>query len=340
MKQDKILGAFVGAAIGDAMGTPLESRPVYLIKETCGNGDFVRDYIDMPAGSFAPDMKKGMVSDDFSLAFATAKAAVKHGGISTAAVEESLLDWKNGALKEYAAHYMGATTGSAIRRLEGAENPDSGDKFTGFQKTMSNGAAMKAWVPGVLNAGDVDGAVADALLMGQVTHNNVIALGGACAVAAGTACAMLPGADVAAIVEAGLYGARVGQQKALEVAGDAPGASVEKRIRLAVKIGLQTSHDFAACVNDMTDLVGTGLFTNEAVPAAFGFLVSAGGDVMETIFRAINAGNDCDTVATMAGAMAGAFKGHSAIPAHHLPYLSEVNHMDIAGMAEAVAAMV
>ena len=31
MKQDKVLGALLAAAIGDAMGAPLDSLPVYLI---------------------------------------------------------------------------------------------------------------------------------------------------------------------------------------------------------------------------------------------------------------------------------------------------------------------
>ena len=43
MKQDKVLGALLAAAIGDAMGAPLDSLPVYLIKQNCWGGDFVRD---------------------------------------------------------------------------------------------------------------------------------------------------------------------------------------------------------------------------------------------------------------------------------------------------------
>ena len=36
MMYDKVLGSMVAAAIGDAMGTPLESRPIYLIKQDLG----------------------------------------------------------------------------------------------------------------------------------------------------------------------------------------------------------------------------------------------------------------------------------------------------------------
>ena len=126
----------------------------------------------------------------------------------------------------------------------------------------------------------------------------------------------------------------------LEVAGDAAGASVEKRIRLAVRIGLSCANDLERCVNEMTDLVGTGSPANEAVPAAFGFLVSAGGDVMETIYRSVNAGNASSAVATMAGAMAGALRGCAGLPPRHLEYLSDVNGMDLAGTARAVSALI
>ncbi|MBC5581377.1 ADP-ribosylglycohydrolase family protein [Anaerofilum sp. BX8] len=340
MKQDKVLGALLAAAIGDAMGAPLDSLPVYLIKRLCGGGEFVRDYTAPPEGALAPELKKGMVSGSFSSAFAAVEAFVRHGGISDQAVTESLLEWKNGRYKFYFDCCADPTTRYCIQKLEGSAPAEDQDKFTGFQKTLNSGAAARAWVAGLLHPGDPDRAVRDALVMGLPTHDNVIALSGACAVAAGTACAMMERSDTGRIVEAGLYGAQTGYRKALEVAGDAAGASVEKRIRLAVRIGLSCANDLERCVNEMTDLVGTGSPANEAVPAAFGFLVSAGGDVMETIYRSVNAGNASSAVATMAGAMAGALRGCAGLPPRHLEYLSDVNGMDLAGTARAVSALI
>ena len=40
---DKVYGCLLAAAIGDAMGCPLETRTVSLIKRDFGNGDFVYD---------------------------------------------------------------------------------------------------------------------------------------------------------------------------------------------------------------------------------------------------------------------------------------------------------
>jgi len=66
--------------------------------------------------------------------------------------------------------------------------------------------------------------------------------------------------------------------------------------------------------------VGTGIEAAEAVPAAiFSFLccladkqpseLSAFNKVQQTIFYAISLGGDTDTIATMAGAISGAFYG-------------------------------
>lgn len=339
MMYDKILGAMVGAAIGDAMGTPLESRPIYLIKEDLGNGGFVYDYIDMPKDSYAPHMKKGYVSDDFSVAFASLNAFVKHGKITRDAAVEGLLDWKyKEPYVRYSSSYMGPTTRYAIDKLEGKEVPnDVLATMECHQRTITNGAAMKSWVAGLFNPGDIDKAIDDSIIMCLPSHDNAIALAAAAAVAAGVARAMTKNATTDQVVEAGLYGAHEGYLRALKVAHDAAAANVEKRIELAVQIGLKYSNDFEGCITEMTDIVGTGLFANEAAPAAFGFFVSTGGDVMQTIYRSINAGNDCDTVATMAGALAGALKGYHTIPEHHLPYLSQTNDMDIEKVARQVS---
>ena len=55
---------------------------------------------------------------------------------------------------------------------------------------------------------------------------------------------------------------------------------------------------------------------------------------MKAIHMAVNAGNDTETVAAIAGAICGAFKGTASFPAEYLQFLSEVNDMDIEGIAK------
>ena len=105
---------------------------------------------------------------------------------------------------------------------------------------------------------------------------------------------------------------------------------------MAVTIGTNYAHDFDLLLEEMADVVGTGLNANEAIPAAFGFFVAAQGRVMDAVYMAVNAGNDSDTVAAITGAICGAYSGAGDIPAHHLPFLSRVNDMDIAGLVAEV----
>ncbi len=332
-RYDKILGSLTAAAIGDAMGAPVESRPVYLIREE--NNGYVFDYKDMNRPDLPPaEFPLGVISDDFSISHAHAVRYAENGGIDSESTIKAINDWiDDPKYTKFSSRFIGPTTMIGLSKLNGTYVPDWPEELPCNQRTITNGGAMKSWVCGLFNPGNLDKAINDALTMCIITHDNIIALSAAAAVSAAVAQAMCD-TTLDKIIEAGVYGARVGMDKAKVIARHAAGASVEKRIHLAVEIGIKYSNDFEKCIIEMSDLIGTGLFANEAVPSAFGFLAATGGDPMETIFRAINAGNDTDTVACIAGSMAGAFKGIDAIPSHHLPFLEKANNIDIVSVAK------
>ena len=337
-RYDKILGAFLGCAVGDSMGAPTETRPTYLIKEELGGGDYVRTFLTPPMDTFAAGMSRGTVTDDFSLAYLIVKNCLKAGGVTHDANVEALRQWIT-EYPQYALPFSGPTTRDSLTDLLGLTQfgPSYHEKdycCTNNHKA-TNGAAMKAWVAGLFNPGNPDKAVDDAITIGYLTHQNVVALSGAAAVAAAVAAAFGEGCTLAGLVDAGLYGAREGYQRAWNLCSrKSAGASVEARIREAVGIGLKYANDFDKLLEEMADLIGCGLNANEAVPAAFGFAVAAQGRPMDAIYMAVNAGNDTDTVASMAGAMCGALRGTAGIPDGYLELLSEVNQMDIAGLAK------
>ena len=92
---DRILGAMVGAAIGNAMGAPLETRPPYLIKKELGNGDYVRDYVEMPYDSPLQNLPLGTVSYDFAISYLSLVEFLKAGGITKQAAIDALFELKN-----------------------------------------------------------------------------------------------------------------------------------------------------------------------------------------------------------------------------------------------------
>jgi ADP-ribosylglycohydrolase len=90
-------------------------------------------------------------------------------------------------------------------------------------------------------------------------------------------------------------------------------------------------------VERISEVVGTGLHAAEAVPAALGFFVAAGGDPWWTVVAAANAGDDSDTVACMAGSIAGAFSGFAAVPQDHYREVLDANGLDLESLAARLA---
>ncbi len=181
--------------------------------------------------------------------------------------------------------------------------------------------------------GDIDAAIECALQICRFTHNNVLAMSGAAAMAAATSEALRAQTNADSIIAAGIYGAQRGyllaqEQGAMMVAGP----SVARRIELAVDIGKRHRH-WETAVVELADIIGSGLHVSEAVPAAFGLFACCPNSAVDAIISGVNIGNDTDTVATMVGAISGAFHGVEAFPADYLTTLDRMNHFDLAELA-------
>jgi ADP-ribosylglycohydrolase len=86
-------------------------------------------------------------------------------------------------------------------------------------------------------------------------------------------------------------------------------------------------------------LVGTGLPTQESVPAAFAVLAVAAGDPWLTCRLAASVGGDTDTIAAIAGAVAGACAGTAGLPAHARATVAEVNGLRLDELAAGLLAL-
>jgi ADP-ribosylglycohydrolase len=141
----------------------------------------------------------------------------------------------------------------------------------------------------------------------RVTHNTGTALAGAAAVAAAVS-AGVSGAGIEGAMDVAVRAARIGAERGHWVAG----ADVAARIEWAV--GLVAARDQAEAAELIYTLVGTSLATQESVPAAFAVLAVAPDDPWQACLLAASLGGDCDTIAAMAGAIAGACAGVEAFP--------------------------
>ena len=142
----------------------------------------------------------------------------------------------------------------------------------------------------------------------SVTHNTGIALAGAAAVAAAVS-AGVSGTGIAEATALAVQAARVAAGRGHWVAG----ADVAARIEWATR--LVAGRGEAEAAELIYTLVGTSLATQESVPAAFAVLAAVPGDPWRACLLAASLGGDCDTIAAMAGAVAGACHGVGAFPA-------------------------
>lgn len=330
--KDKLLGCLVGAAAGDALGAATEMRTRRQIEERF-NGP-VRTFLAPPDDTFARGSKAGQVTDDFSLAYETVLTILDHQGrIDESVAKEALIRWGKTA---YFEQYAGPTTRLAIQQLLGIEVPiKHGFKLVNDNAKATNGAAMKIAPIALFCKGDIDQAILDAFTISKLSHDNQLSISGACAIAAATAKALHEDSTLGDLLEAGLYGARRGEEIGMKQTKTLAGPSVTKRIELAIKLGRQDK-PLVAILDDLADIIGAGLAASEAVPCVFGIIAAIGNNPEEAILAGVNIGNDTDTIATMVGGILGTFHGLKGLPQDYLPILEKANNYALTRTAETI----
>ena len=305
---DRARGALYGLAIGDALGMPTQLLSRQEITRRWG--PLLSGFEPAPPGHpIAAGMPAGAVTDDTEQAVLLGRLLLS-GPVDPRELADALIAWERDMAARGSLDLLGPSTRRAVEAVLAGTPPEeagaSGD---------TNGAAMRIAPVGVTNAADdlpaLVGAVHGASL---VTHNTSVALSGAAAVAAavsaGIGAANSGAGSVAAATEVAIAAARLGAQCGHWVAG----AEVAARIGWAT--GLVRGRPAAEAAAVIYSLVGTSLATQESVPAAFAVLSAVPDDPWRACLLAASLGGDCDTIAAMAGAVAGACHGLAAFPPH------------------------
>lgn len=330
---DHILGSLVTAAIGDAMGAATEQRSTREI--VADFGGLVRSFYKPPMDTFAAGNEAGEVTDDASQMFALARVIIETDGhLSGQAWVDALVHW---AETSKMARMMGPTTRPTVEALRAGEDPRKVGVIAGSDRQTSrvgtsNGAAMRIAPVGLIHPGDPAGACQDALITCLPTHNTQIAIAGACAIAAGVAEAVTEGADVFLVVKACLEGARRGEELGAREGRFVAGPSVAARIEWAVSLALR-ANTLEEAMSSLEAYIGNSVYAADSVPTAIGLFVFAEGDPLQSIVGGTNIGNDTDTIAAMAGSLAGALKGFRQVPQGLYDALKKANDADIEALA-------
>ncbi|TXN17262.1 ADP-ribosylglycohydrolase family protein [Methylobacterium sp. WL122] len=157
--EDRAYGAFLGLAVGDALGTTLEfeerdENPHHT--EMLGGGPF--------------DLKPGQWTDDTSMALALAESLIAYPEFNAADLMTRFVAWAERG--EYSCtgtcFDIGITTRMALRQFE-----KSGDPFSGSddKESAGNGSIMRIAPVALIGLSDAAFSRKLAVDQGRVTHN-------------------------------------------------------------------------------------------------------------------------------------------------------------------------
>ncbi|THA83675.1 ADP-ribosylglycohydrolase family protein [Streptomyces sp. A0592] len=350
--EDRACGALVGAAVGDALGGPVEGwTPDQIVERHGGRvhgivGPWHENW--RTARPIAPYHKgDGHVTDDTLMTHALVRVyETVRDHLDAYSVAEHLVPdlmsvprW----IPELEAEAL------PLQRIFLAEKwmvtrlhyAHADPREAGTGNIVNCGAAMYMAPVGIANAGNPAGAYAEALDIAGA-HQSSYGREAAGVFAAAVAAACVPGATAASVVEAALSLAKDGTRAAIAAVRE---VAVRYRdfesalapLRAAVAPYDSVGPDYRTPSLDARR--PSRLHAIEELPIALGMLLVADGRYEAAVLGAVNYGRDCDSIATMAGAIAGALGGEAVVPAVWAKQVAEASRLDLHAPAVALAAV-
>ncbi|MES0025573.1 MULTISPECIES: ADP-ribosylglycohydrolase family protein [unclassified Mesorhizobium] len=323
---DRAMGALVGGALGDALGMPTQLLSPARIAELYGHvEDFVAPFADHPVSK---GLVAGTITDDTEQALLLGRILVQSGDrFDHARWVNALLDWEREVKARGSYDLLGPSTKRAIDAInDGVPAEEAGSRGD------TNGAAMRIAPVGIMMPLEpLDGFVAKVAETCRATHNTSIAIASAAAVAAGVSHGVA-GGDWRAASDSAVAAARRGARLGHWVTG----GDIAARIAWAQE--LVRGKTIRDAIGLITDLVGTGVASQESVPAAFAVLEVAQGDPWQAAIISANLGGDTDTIGAIASGMAGACVGFSQLPQQHIAGLVGIDMGEVRSLAEDLVA--
>ncbi|MFB7466386.1 ADP-ribosylglycohydrolase family protein [Streptomyces sp. NPDC056224] len=350
--EDRACGALVGAAVGDALGGPVEGWAPDQILERHGGrvhgivGPWYEDW--RTARPIAPYHKgDGHVTDDTLMTHALVRVyETVRDHLDAYAVADHLVPdlmtnprW----IPELEAEAL------PLQRIFLAEKwivtrlhyAHADPREAGSGNIVNCGAAMYMAPVGLVNAGNPAGAYAEALDVAGA-HQSSYGREAAGVFAAAVAAACVPGATAASVVDTALSLAKDGTREAISAVCEAASRhrdfeSALAPLRTAVAPYDSVGPDYRA--PSLGARRPSRLHSIEELPVALGMLLIADGGYETSVLGAVNYGRDCDSIATMAGAIAGALGGGAAVPAVWAKQVAEASRLDLHAPARSLAAV-
>jgi len=323
----KISGGLLGAAVGDALGGPVEGLSFADIERLHGRVTGLLPYANVPAEHNQWTNTPGSYTDDTRIALLTARALIDSDGTpSRGDLTRVFIDYFYGHDEELPRAFIEEY---AMKGLYGARKLAYGGQPT-------NGALMGNAPIGLVNAGDPRTAFSTAFELAFFTdgYAKESAAMGAAAVAA----AMRPGTTIDEVIAQALDAARWYRR-------DGPrwshtieqfewarfeGRPNEELVKAAVAIARRERdvYSMRADLYDALRVSPVGSEAGQTLAVAFAMLTATDGDYLESVLGAVNYGRDCDSYAAVTGAIAGALNGIEVVPAELVETVVDANQAD------------
>jgi ADP-ribosylglycohydrolase len=313
---DRVYGCLIGGAIGDALGAPVEGWYWSDIRAKYGRvtelmpgfgntgpcyggstGDRYREAYD------GPPPVVGWFSDDTTMRHYLCLAIARKGGrITPDDLRDVLVEVLN-------PNRVWINERALVWKLKAGVDPWE----SGRGMVPAGCATMMIAPVGIINAGNPAQAYQDGWNIASINqegHNR----DGAATMAAGVAAAFLPNATVESVLETMTRYSSYYIRRGIELTMDLARASHSVD---------EFAEKYYARMLDWSWPIPPGETWNkeryfsgnsiELVPITMAILHLCDGDVNQSMIEAASFGRDCDTTASMAGSIAGALQGASAI---------------------------
>jgi ADP-ribosyl-[dinitrogen reductase] hydrolase len=273
-RRDRIVGCFVGLAVGDALGAPLEFQGRRQVRKQYPDG--LREMIDSSL------WKKGEYTDDTQMALLVAESLLQSNGLLASDLAQRFQTWaktaKDVGIQTRAVVNMAGYVRdpAACSSQYHAAHPDS---------SAGNGAVMRCAPVALFCLDSPDRLVEVPQASARVTHHDPKAQ---------SSCVILNAWIQAAICR----GVRDGRAEAIALLNETERHPWHR---------LEQIESYKE-----DDIKSSGYTVDTLEAAVWSFLNTASYE--EAVVRAANLGDDADTVAAVCGALAGAYYGYAAIP--------------------------
>jgi ADP-ribosylglycohydrolase len=306
--KDKIRGNFLGVAIGDSLGKPVEMcKPDYII-EKYGR---IEDYQDCSSHKYFKNDHKGTTTDDWQLTKAVARAMITTGQFDLDEIAAEHVK----EFKTTVAGWGGSTKEAVARIVEGTHWKESG-KSDKENRGLGNGVCMKVSPAGLYMAltnpqcddppwRDHIQNIADLAIM---THYTSIAVTSGLAHAFATlkCFSVTPETfDKKSFVNIIVGAAQMGRQYCPGTLKDDMQTRFEKLYKDYAPLGILDTEEFG----------GGSCYVYDSLPFTYAWFLRNPQSI-DSLYDCVSGGGDADSNGSMLAGLLGALHGQSIFPKH------------------------